>query len=468
MIQNPDVSDEVKDTANLVLRQLGDESDPELYLNYLEDPLGLINRETERILKASACNPEALIDFIDFIVSLPDDEQLHLIESLNRDYDAEYLTNIYIPLLDAKPDAELELPLIKLLGQTRSERAWEYLQAYKTKLEESETPNELLSKQITRSLNELKIAGVARNTDSSVQFTPEVLRNSKIYQSWSCSATIPDGVGNQGLLLSQRRENGDMTLISVATNDLHGIIDCFGFYELTEVDYEQLVNKFYETTSRVDVSFDYVLHCLDIAEAKNQALSSRIAYEYTCWKLLWENIPVPEIGVIQECQALLSEGRRLESGFLYEHPDFRTWFLEPDDHTLVKTLFDEQFPELEGTKVTATSPTALLPDLESLVTQLAQSLEQSEWRSILGQRLAHAAYLFHLQDVPTFAQMAATEAMSLLNTEEPRLPPPESSFMHRYARRCVEEQLLSIQHGPEVHPATNQAIGYIIALWDQA
>ena len=53
-------------TANLILRHLGDNSDPDLYLEYLEDPKGLIGRETERMLEVSSENPETLIDFIDF------------------------------------------------------------------------------------------------------------------------------------------------------------------------------------------------------------------------------------------------------------------------------------------------------------------------------------------------------------------------------------------------------------------
>src|SRR5262249_440736 len=65
IIQSRDASDEAKDAANLVLRHLGDRGDPNLYLEYLDDPEGLINRETERMLKVSAENPEALIDFID-------------------------------------------------------------------------------------------------------------------------------------------------------------------------------------------------------------------------------------------------------------------------------------------------------------------------------------------------------------------------------------------------------------------
>jgi hypothetical protein len=465
MIQNPGVSDEVKDTANLILRQLGDESDPELYLNYLDDPLGLINRETERILKASAHNPEALIDFIDFIVSLPEEEQRHLVESLNRDYDAEYLTNIYIPLLDAKPSESLEPSLIKLLGQTRSERAWQYLQDRQDR-EPEDSP---LSKPLTRALNELKIAGAVKTLDrTALEIPPEAIRQTKLYKSWQCSATLPDGIGNQGLMLSQRRENGDMTLISVAINDLHGIIDCFGFYELTESDFDQLVAKFYETTSRVDISFDYVLQVLADAEAQNRKLNSRIPYEFTCWKLLWEDFPAPEIGVVEACHAWVKAGYAPESGFLYEHPDFRTWFLEPEDAPLVQTLFSQHLPALQGDKIKVSSPTALLPELENLAHLLTQALLQSEWRTILGKRLAHAAYLLHHQNVPTFCQMAASESVALLSTTPYQQPIPESCFIYRYARRCIEEQLLAIQHGADVHPATSQAIGYIITLWDQA
>ena len=50
IIEHSDGSDILKDTANLILRQLGDRSEPEKYMQFLEDPEQLIHQEMERTL----------------------------------------------------------------------------------------------------------------------------------------------------------------------------------------------------------------------------------------------------------------------------------------------------------------------------------------------------------------------------------------------------------------------------------
>ena len=55
-----------------------------------------------------------------------------------------------------------------------------------------------------------------------------------------CYATISDGIGNQSIIISRRRANGDIVMMSVAINDIHGIIDCFGFYALSAYDFNKI------------------------------------------------------------------------------------------------------------------------------------------------------------------------------------------------------------------------------------
>ena len=122
-IKSPRSSDDLKDLAGIILKSLGDQTDPEEFLNYLEDPKAIVDKETQKLLEVASVNPEAQIDFLDFLFSLPENEQINLVSSLKEDYSSEYLVNVIAPALEAKPSIKLEEELIKILGETRSQLA---------------------------------------------------------------------------------------------------------------------------------------------------------------------------------------------------------------------------------------------------------------------------------------------------------------------------------------------------------
>lgn len=231
IIRNDDARDEVKDAANLILRHLGDNADPDLYLDYLDDPQGLISRETERMLEVASRVPEALIDFIDFIFSLPAGEQLNLTQSLQSDYAPEHLLNLYIPMLLAGPTPELEEAMLRYMGGSRSRRAAIFLDDFSHHLPVGQPR----AKWVKLALNELKLSGAFSIENDTEAEAPHPLLTATTIDA--CSITLSDGIGNQGVILTRRHPNGDVCLMSVAINDQHGIIDCFGFYQLSEPDF---------------------------------------------------------------------------------------------------------------------------------------------------------------------------------------------------------------------------------------
>src|SRR5690606_38634216 len=85
-----------------------------------------------RMLEISTRNPEALIDFIDFIFSLPVDEQCNLIRSLNADYPVDYLLNIFLPAIMALPPYETLELLLSSLGEMRSKRTALFLHEHQS------------------------------------------------------------------------------------------------------------------------------------------------------------------------------------------------------------------------------------------------------------------------------------------------------------------------------------------------
>lgn len=471
LIQNNQTSDDVKDAANLILRQLGDETDPNLYLEYLDDPAGLINRETERMLEVSTRNPEALIDFIDFIFSLPVDEQGNLIRSLQADYPSEYLLNIFLPtILALPPDETLELLLITL-GEIRTKRVALFLQDHQAWFQEDSR----LARAWKKSVNALRIAGLYRE-EAFAAYRQELAQphaltlQSTLYQ---CFATIQDGIGNQGIVVSRERENGDIAMMSVAINDLHGIIDCFGFYELSKADFHKLTEKFHEENSKIHAPPAYCLYKLQQAEAINRKNRFRIPYEYTCWKVLLDDIrpsedsmasgespfngASPALDLVALCRDWANDKWEQASTNLYQHPDFSTWFLEEGDHPVITARLEEvlticarAMAETDEAKQNDQLPAlekAFVLALDELAETMVHDLLATEWRDILIARLADAAYLLQEQKATTFAGLAATEVQKLLAYQGKETP--LSGFIRQYGRRCVEEDLLRLKQGAQ-------------------
>ncbi len=482
IIQNPKSSDELKDTANIILRQLGDASDPNLYLEYLDDPAGLINRETERMLEISSRNPEALIDFIDFIFSLPVGEQCNLIRSLQSDYPTEYLLNIFLPAILALPPYDTLELLLSSLSDLRAKRAALFLADHQGWF--TEDPH--LAKVIKKSINALKIGGFYRE-DSLTEARKEqaephaLITQSTLYQ---CFATIPDGIGNQGIVISRERENGDVVMMSVAINDLHGVIDCFGFYELSKNDFHKLLEKFHEENTKVHTPYAYCRHKLLKAEALNHQNHLRIPYEYGCWKVLLSDTPAPAdaagLDVLALCAEWANQDWRNVSANLYQHPDFTTWFLEEGDHPVITALL-ENVLEISAQAMAKLSEKAtpeelqqaepgFLAALDQLSIEIVHGLLATEWREVLINRLADSAYLLSEQKAETFAGLAATEVQKLQAYEGP--DSPLTGFIRHYGRRCVEEDLLRLKNGAQEgevlqnKDAFEHLVDYVLTTWE--
>lgn len=460
LIENGSTPDDVKDISNLILRQLGDETDPNLYLDYLEDPAGLINRETERMLEVSTRNPEAQIDFIDFIYSLPVDEQGNLIRSLKDDYPIEYLQSLLIPALLAQPPMETQELILSILSEVRTKECALVLHDYQHWF--TEFP--YLNKAHKKAVSTLRLSGIYRE-ELFEQYRKDLSQphalteQSTVYQ---CFATIPDGIGNQGIVVSRERENGDIAMLSVAVNDLHGIIDCFGFYELSKQDFQKLSEKFHEESSKINASPVYCLQKLKEAEQVNRKNQFRVPYEYTCWKvLLDDSANESSIDLIHHTKQWANENWHDASVNLYHHPDFSTWFLEEGDHPIVTSVLedvlevcaramaeclDENNEPVESKLEPLT--TAFVVALDQLAQSMVHGLLNSEWREVLIHRLANASYLLNEQKATTFAGLAATEVQKLLAYQNEETP--LNGFIRHYGRRCVEEDLLRLKQGAHI------------------
>ncbi|MDX2084280.1 MAG: hypothetical protein SFZ03_02700 [Candidatus Melainabacteria bacterium] len=468
LIRNPNTTDEVKDAANLILRHLGDETDPDLYLEYLDDPLGLINRETERMLEVSSQNPEALIDFIDFICSLPEPEQIHLIESLQNDYRPDYLMNIYIPLIQAEPPTEVRQRLIRSLGKSGLTPAGMFLADWLAALQGSyvaASPD--LIRAIQRALSEIRLSGALRE-EAVEAFQEQSVRHPLVQQTvlFDCYATLPDGVGNQGMVVSRQWSNGDITMMSLALNDLHGIIDCFGFYQLAQEDFERILQKFHEGNTKIRVPVSYCRNKIQWAEKMSRNNGSRIPYEYSCWKVLLEDVSLEPMDLMETVQPWATEAGMVLGANLYQHPDFETWFLEPGDHPEVTELLGQVSAMLEAAVAHPPESDAVFFDLlDTLSHQVTRALVNSGWKALLIPRLTEAAYLLHCQEIHSFSQLAASAAVQLRQEVDNQKLVETPGFLQQYGRRCVEEELLRVKEQLNLPSELRELVGRLLARW---
>jgi len=429
-IKSPKSSDELKDLAGIILKNLGDLTDPEEFLNYLDDPRAIVDKETQKLLEVASVNPEAQIDFLDFLFSLPESEQINLVSSLKEDYSGEHLVNIAVPALEASPSPKLEEELIKILGESRSAFAIPVLNDV---LKYSK--NELIKKHAQKSLNMLKLSGTTINQENRIFAASPITKVSEIYE---CHTNIVDGIGNQGLIISRIKPNQDILMLNVVINDVHGILDCFGFYGISKNDFSRIIEKFQETSTRFLVSPEYCKKRLEEAEKINKENNLPISYEYAAWKSLISDISALDDNFEELSKKWISEDLINETILLYKFPDFQHWFFEEDDNPIINELLSNLIKEVsEKNEYFIKNQNELKIWLEASIDKLSEKLfDNAEIKNIYKNRLLDLSYLLHSQELPLFRNIAASLAWSIT---------PENSYNIKtvpFFRQLIKKTIL--------------------------
>lgn len=435
IIKDPNIPDEAKDIANAILRNLGDPSEADAYLQYLNDPQELIDKETERMLMMATLNPESQIDFLDFLFSLPEAEQINLINSLKDDYPGEYLSCIFIPAIDAMPSDDVFNLLVNTLGNSRSSRALKHIDLLNQYCEDEDK-----KKILKKNYNLLKLSGASFQKTKTDQI--DINKDSKIFK---CFASPIDGVGNQGIIFSRLKSNQDISLFSVVVNDTQGIIDCFGFYQITLKDFERIINKFQEGIPRNNISPEYCKTRICASEEINRTLGLPIPYEYTCWKTLASDIETLDADIEEVLLDIKDDLLTNQINKLYNLQDFSCWFFENDDHPGINDFFSESILSVLGLinseKANASSVS------QAIDSQIANHMERifdDFWKNLMILRLGNQAYLLHETGLKDEAALVSTAFYSL--TEESNIPLKENAFLKQLLRKSIAEYLLRLLH----------------------
>lgn len=279
VIKAPEYNDHVKMIAFNMLKDLGNKVDYDVISGYFEQFNELINKETKQLLETAIMNPEAQIDFMDFLNAISDNDKITLIKSLEEDYADDSLANILIPVFLYYMDTEVGFTALEILGRTKSQLAYHAIENAKAYAPLS------LHSRMNKALSELKMSGV--RVDNTEDFYKNILKESKPYKTF---VSFPDGHGNMAVIFSRKRENGSLQFLAIVVNPRYGILDAFGFHSMTEQDFYRVVDKFYNYQERYEVEPGIVKHILNQAEENSHTNDELIPYEYICWQSIMLDI----------------------------------------------------------------------------------------------------------------------------------------------------------------------------------
>lgn len=378
-LKSPAISDATKTIILNVLKDMGNKVDYNKLEEYFENPNEVIDADTQRLLQVAIINPEAQIDFLDFLNSLSDIDRKILVQSLGEDYSSDNLANILNPLMLYEPNTELGKVSIDILGETKSQLA---LHALAEALECTE--DEVTITLIKKSISKLKIAGVRE--DNAIEFYKSILQ-SKPYCSYT---SYPDGHGNQAIIFSRERENETIQIVAIVINDTYGLIDCFGFNEISKDEFERIVNKFYNNDEHIFLNASVIKTILLNSEKLTRKIGTKISYEYLCWKTLLADIetePVPIELVLKsqfEPKALSEE--ELEEICMFDF--VQRWFFDTEYNDDFKAFILGLNKKIEANDFSF--------DFDTIVNENIEKIFTSEQKNILDKRILMSAYLKYL------------------------------------------------------------------------
>lgn len=334
LLNSSNYSDESKYKLVQLLRIANCEFDYNQIPGYFDNPSDVVDSDTKKLLEKAVFNPEAMLDFLDFVSAVADSDRNVLLMSLQADYEGDALANIVYPILYSKFDDEFKLKAIEILTEAKSSLA---IAPFKYLIETS-SDNDIVN-ACTLGLKKLKLAGATEQ--KAVDYYKNIIKDTKPAFFYT---TLPDGSGNQAFIISRKNDITEKFMMSaVVINDLYGIEDCFGFYNISGEELSKIIDKFYASEGQYHTSPAYVKTRIDEAFKLTVQNKNNLPYEFVCWEALLKDIEPFDSGVLDEIKkeiepSVISKEELLI--LLTKEYSFR-WYIKPSENKALEAITDE-------------------------------------------------------------------------------------------------------------------------------
>lgn len=375
VIKSSEYGDHIKMIAFNLLKDLGNQIDYQVISGYFEQFNELINKETKELLDTAIMNPEAQIDFMDFLSSIKDEDKVLLIKSLEDDYSGDALANILIPVFIYNMNSSLADSTLEILGRTKSQLAFHALETVK------KYSDEKLTAKINKALSELKLSGI--RVDNVEEFYKDILSESKPYKSY---VSFPDGHGNSAIIFSRKRANKTLQFLAVVINPRYGILDAFGFNSMTEQDFYKIVDKFYNYQEKYEITAGVVKYLINKAVETSYLNNEVMPYEYICWESILLDIKEEKPNVnIEKIELNQKDIDKLSlSDFV------QNWFFDEITTESFKTFIDNLSKEFKANNFSV--------DLDKYIADNYDKIYTQEEQECLAVIFNFAAYLRYIKN----------------------------------------------------------------------
>lgn len=267
------LSDEAKYKLVQLLRVVGSDYDYNSLPAYFDNPEDVLDKETKKLLENAVFNPESMLDFLDFVSAVSNRDRKLLLESLSLDYQGDVLANIIYPILYSDFDDKFVLDVIEVLSDSKSSLA---IAPFNYLIETSN--NDEIKNACQIGLKKLKLAGASE--EKAEEYFKNIVKDTVPAEFFT---TIPDGNGNQALLVSRMNTNKKFLLSAIVVNDVLGIVDCFGFFNISQDELVKVLSKFYQSEGKYKVSPEYIKTKVDEALKLTVKNKRKFPYEFICW-----------------------------------------------------------------------------------------------------------------------------------------------------------------------------------------
>ena len=421
MLYNPDLTDIQKERYLQLLRALGGKIDVNELMNCINDIDAVVDEQAKSLLEVATVNPEAQIDFLDFLMSLPSTEQIILLKSLSEDFKGDEMANMLSPCLRIDLDKNVKKEVLSIMAQIPS-----YLSVKPLKTYISSSGDEDLKRSALLTLNQIKASGIDIDDEDILNLREnEICKDTTFHKAFLSQV---DGCGNQGLIFSRITKSGKIIMFSTVINITDGIMDCFGLYHISETDFKKVITRFKANDTVVPITAEVAKYLLNQAEKNSSSFNSNLPYEYFCWSVYTCDIEENPI----DYNSLLLENIEISESTLYKiynTGDFDSWFFEYDDNTTVRDFIN--FAVEAG--LNAQNPSELLEDK---LDDIYQKVFTAERINTYTNMLKMSAFIFYLNNNFEMANIIMNVAKSLQEGN--------TIFLKDVLRRSVLQNLANI------------------------